>query len=390
MNNPLLFRICLLLLAWAGAGKLAAQTNVITQVHSGAMMRDYRLYVPASYRPGVRVPLLLNIHALGSSAAFQEVYGDFRAIADTANFLILHPQGVINTNGQLQFNVFEGPASGGIDDTAFISALLDTICARYSVDTTRIYSTGMSNGGFMSYELACHLSGRIAAIAAVAGTQNVQRLATCTPQRPVPVLHIHGTADGSIPYNGFNQFAAVSEVLNFWLRFNGCPLTPTTTALPNLDPTDGCTAARQVWPTGRNGSVVEHIRIEGGDHTWPGALPPLNGSPATNRDINASVEIWRFLRRFRLLPEVPVAAAPIPLHAWPNPVGTTNRVTLATGVPIAPTAVQAFDALGRPVSVALTANSDGSLVLDTQMWRPGLYVVCVTTGGSVERIKLVK
>ena len=86
-----------------------------------------------------------------------------------------------------------------MDDLGFTAALIDSLSAEYSINQDRIYSTGMSNGGFMSYHLACELSERIAAIASVTGTMNVNQPATCSPGHPMPVMEIHGTADATVP-----------------------------------------------------------------------------------------------------------------------------------------------------------------------------------------------
>ncbi|UOQ74047.1 hypothetical protein MUN79_09220 [Hymenobacter cellulosilyticus] len=119
----------------------------------------------------------------------------------------------------------------------------------------------MSNGGFMSYELACKLSNRVAAIGSVTGSIVRSRLGACTPQHPVPVIEIHGTADNTVPYNGNILFTPIPAVVDYWVRFNGCSTTPVVTAVPNTNTTDGSTAERYVYSGGRNGSVVEHYKI---------------------------------------------------------------------------------------------------------------------------------
>jgi polyhydroxybutyrate depolymerase len=377
--------VALLLLS---IGNVLAQRIVDSQVHSGNLLRHYRLYIPASYRPGKPVPLLLNIHALTSSDGYQEYYGDFRPIADTANFLILHPNGEVNSAGDRMWNVFDAPSAGGVDDVAYLSALIDTICARYSVDKDRIYSTGMSNGGFMSYELACQLNGRIAAVASVAGTQNITRLAQCAPQHPTPVLAIHGTADGAVPYEGttsINQWASVSSILNYWVRYNGCTATPTVGPVPNSSQTDNSTVEHLVWARGRNGATVEHLRVLGGEHTWPSA-PQIFG--VTNFDISASVEIWRFLRRFSLNQ---LSATEQPkLSVWPIPVDDAGLVYVRAKTPLKPGDIALFDAVGRAVPVVASGFGDAVTVLDTHLWAKGTYHLRVTANNQVYRQKLIK
>src|SRR5258706_3847373 len=138
------------------------QTINGTIMHDG-LQRDYILYVPASYVPGTPAPLVLNFHGYTSNAFEQMFYGDFRPIADTAGFLIVHPNGTVDQLGNQHWNVGWGTST--VDDVGFTNALIDSLSAQYDINQDRVYSTGMSNGGFMSYKLACDLSNRIAAIA---------------------------------------------------------------------------------------------------------------------------------------------------------------------------------------------------------------------------------
>ena len=335
--------------------------------------------------------LLLNLHGYGSNYQEQENYGDFRPIADTANFLVVHPNGTIDGNGNHFWNTF-GPRGTGVDDVAFLSTLIDTLARRYRLDLNRVYSTGMSNGGFMSYELACQLGNRIAAIASVTGSMTAGRLAGCTSGRPVPVLEIHGTADNTVPYTGGTvlQFVAIPTLLNSWVQRNGCSPTPTVTPVPDTNPADGCTAERSVWAGGRNGSVVEHFRIIGGGHTWPGSAFVIG---VTNQDISASREAWRFLRRYRLAQLLPTRGAVVPvlpqLLLLPNPA--TDRLQLDAGQRLTAEALMVRDALGRRVAAAAQPLPDGRLELTTANWPAGLYQLAVALPtGQILHQKLLK
>ena len=382
----------LLLLLLAAPAVLRAQTTVVGTIRAGGLVREYRLYVPAIYNTTTRaVPLLLNLHGYGSNNLQQEAYGDFRSLADTANFLVVHPNGVFDATSNRNWNTF-GPRGTGVDDVAFLAALIDTLASRYRLDPQRIYSTGMSNGGFMSYELACQLGNRIAAIASVTGSMTASRLAGCTSGRPVPVLEIHGTADNTVPYTGGTalQFVAIPALLSSWVQRNGCNPTPTVTAVPDLSTADGCTAERSVWAGGRNGSVVEHFRIIGGGHTWPGAAFVIG---VTNQDISASREVWRFLRRYRLAQLLPARDAVAPaaprLLLLPNPA--TDLLRLDAGQRLAPEALTVRDALGRRLVAPAQSLPDGRLELTTAAWPAGMYLLAVALpGGQVLHQKLLK
>ena len=390
---PTPFRSLVLLLALLAAPvALRAQTTIIRTMQAGGLTREYRLYVPAVYtRTTGTVPLLLNLHGYGSNNLEQENYGDFRPIADTASFLVVHPNGTIDGTNNRNWNTF-GPRGTGVDDVAFLSTLIDTLARRYRLDLNRVYSTGMSNGGFMSYELACQLGSRIAAIASVTGSMTTSRLATCTSGRPVPVLEIHGTADNTVPYAGGTalQFVAIPTLLSSWVQRNGCNPTPTVTAVPDINTADGCTAERSVWAGGRNGSVVEHFRIIGGGHTWPGSAFVIG---VTNQDISASREAWRFLRRYRLAQLLPTRGAMEPaasqLRLLPNPA--TDQLQLDAGQRLTAEALTVRDALGRRVAAAAQPLPNGGLQVATAAWPAGLYQLAVALpGGQVLHQKLLK
>ena len=395
MHNYFLSAVSTLVLSGLLAfcpGILRAQTTVVGTIRSGGLVREYRLYVPAIYtRTTGPVPLLFNLHGYGSNNVQQEAYGDFRPIADTANFLVVHPNGTIDAANKRNWNTF-GPRGTGIDDVAFISALLDTLATRYRIDPDRVYSTGMSNGGFMSYELACQLSGRIAAIGSVTGSMIASRMSSCAPGRPVPVIEIHGTDDGTVPYTGGTavNFVAIPTLLAHWVQVNGCNPTPTITAVPNTNTTDGSTAERQVWAGGRNGSTVEHFRIIGGGHTWPGSAFVVG---VTNLDISASREVWRFLRPYRLsrlaLANRGAGPAATALSLYPNP--TSDELTIRAGQPLRAGSLAVFNTLGRRLPARALPQADGSLRLATSGWPAGTYILRVeTANGQPQQLKFMK
>lgn len=262
-------------------------------MHNG-IQRNYILYVPASYTPGNAVPLLFNFHGYTSTANQQMFYGDFRPIADTANFIIVHPQGTQDINGNTHFNV--GWGGSAVNDVAFTDALIDTISSQYDINADRIYTTGMSNGGFMSFRLACELSNRFAAIGSVTGSILPTTLGSCNPDHPMPIIQIHGDSDGTVPYNGSPGFSeSIPSLIDWWINENNCSTTPILTNMPNTNTSDGTTVVRSRYTDGTNCSEVVHFKVVNGDHTWPGA--PIN-FPGTNYDINASLEIWNFLAQF--------------------------------------------------------------------------------------------
>jgi len=373
--------VCLLL-----AASLSGQSTLTGTVQSGGLTREYLLYIPAAYTGNTAVPLVFNLHGYTSNNVEQLFYADFRPIADTANFLIVLPNGTLDAQGNRFWNTFLG--NSNVDDVGFISDLLNTLQANYNIDANRVYSTGMSNGGFMSYSLACELNDRVAAIASVTGSMIQSKLNTCNPVRPVPVMEIHGTADNTVPYNGLPNatFVAIPTLVAKWADFNNCNPTPTITQVPNTNMTDGCTAERQLYTGGDQGSTVEHYKITGGGHTWPGAAFSIG---VTNQDINACKEIWRFFSQYRL-DQLSDTNTPESLEnnwsAFPNPAGDYLLLQSKDQRPVQ--RIQVFDAIGR-LQQTLSPSVGEQIVLETGNWVAGVYTVVIEQAGRLERIRVL-
>jgi len=272
----------------------SAQQTINASITHDGIERDYILYVPEIYDGSTAVPLVLNFHGFGSSASQQMFYGDFRDIADTEGFLLVHPEGTTLIGNQF-WNVGFPGLSSTIDDVGFTEALIDELATLYTIDLDRVYATGMSNGGFMSFLLACQLSEKIAAVASVTGSMTQDTFDDCNAQLPTPVLQIHGTEDDVVLYNENNLSLPIPDVISYWVDHNNCETTPTTTMLPDVDVSDGSTIEYSVYEDGDNGITTEHMKVIGGGHTWPGSV--LN-TAGTNQDIDASMEIWLFFSRY--------------------------------------------------------------------------------------------
>ncbi len=188
---------------WIGllmTASLQAQSGIqFTDGLVHGIYRTYLLYVPLSYVPGKAVPLLISLHGFTESGEYQNSLANFRPIADTANFIIAMPDGQPNPQmyNYIGWNIF--PISSGVDDPGFLKKLIDKLSTEYSIDANRVYFTGHSSGAIMSYELACSMSDRIAAIAPVNGFMFPSFVSSCSPKHPVPVIEIHETADPVTP-----------------------------------------------------------------------------------------------------------------------------------------------------------------------------------------------
>jgi len=360
----------------------AQQTINETMIHDG-ITRSYTIYVPVSYTPGVAAPMVLNFHGYTSNAFEQMFYGDFRAIADTAGFLLVIPDGTLDATGTTYWNSGWG---GTVDDIGFTSALIDQIAVSYTVNLNRVYSTGMSNGGFMSYTLACSLSNRIAAIASVTGSMNVGQDLTCNAQHPTPVMEIHGTADASVPYEGGGFMEAIPNVLNYWVNFNNCNATPVITDVPNTSQTDGCTAMHYFYAGGSSGVDVEHYKVIDGGHTWPGSMFNIG---VTNNDFNASKKIWQFFLQYDLNGRIQANdiadLATQEISIYPNP--TSDQISIqGFSQKLANSNCSLFSIEGKSFHIDFFDDN----TFDTSSLERGVYFVRITTKEGVATYQFVK
>lgn len=350
------------------AVKLPGQNTVSGSFIHNSITRTYSFYVPASYVPGQPVPLVLNLHGAGTDGSYQEQHRDFRPLADTAGFIVAHPDGSIEPNLNQRFWNYGNVLSSNVDDVGFLEALIDTISAHYSINANRVYCAGMSNGGFMSYYLACR-SSRFAAIGSVTGSMDTSNYNTCSPAHPTPAIHIHGTGDPINPYNGNATSKSIAAVTRFWVNQNSCDTTPVITPVADTDPTDGATAERLLYPNGINGHTVEHFKVTGGGHSWPGQYVfTLFGN--TCMDFNAGAELWRFFSAYSLANGNAVENKYTEaLHIYPNPA--TEFITIDAGSQ-AITEALVSDMQGRIVEIQQGANLRQ---IDLRMLQPGNYAV---------------
>ena len=257
-------------------------TNAQSLVHDG-INREYILYVPNSYDETSSTPILFNFHGFGGSANQFISRADMRAEAELNSFILVYPQGSC-LDGVPHWNPcpIDGDNKSSADDLGFFEAMVNEISSEYTLDMERIYAAGFSNGGMMAYGLANYKSDLIAAVASVSGS-----MLDCleTPSHPMPVLHLHGTSDGVLPYNGDASFNSVQNTLDYWTNFNNTVSTPTI----NIDNTSGMTIEQYVYDQGDNSVSVEHYKYIGGEHTW------FN---ETYQGQNASKLVWDFMSRY--------------------------------------------------------------------------------------------
>jgi len=295
----LLAAACLLLFTWpAFAGDEQGKDTRFLLRH-GDRERSWLVHQPPSYNPGKTWPVVLVFHGGGGKGEQMADMTGFSKKADREGFIAVYPNG----SGRLQNHFLTWNAGNccawayenQIDDVGFIRALIGQLKKDYAVDEKRIFVTGISNGGMMSYRLACELSDQIAAIGPVAGAQNID----CRPARPVSVIILHGTADLHVVYNGGAPLRMVdvrnprvdrpvSAAVAFWVKRNGCADTPVKERKGKviIERYGDCAA----------GTAVALYTIQDEGHTWPGGTKWAIWADEPSREISATDVIWEFFR----------------------------------------------------------------------------------------------
>jgi len=284
----------------------AAGVNEINLTAGGAT-HPVRVFVPTRLA-GTQMPVVIDWHGLGSDGQQQAFYTDYETVADADGFIVVHPTGVADTEGGANsWQLFPEPGRER-DDLAFAGALIDELIANWCADPARVYSTGMSNGGFFTARLICEMADRIAAAVSVAGTYHPD---SCHPSRDVPYMAIHGTADKVVPYLGGDSVLA-GPGSDPDLRVFFEQVMPDEFAQFAADA--GCDATTTDTDVGED--VIEHEytgcggntpmifdEVQGGGHTWPSSpLASLTeGSLGyTTHDIDATRDGWAFMSQFTL------------------------------------------------------------------------------------------
>jgi len=274
---------------------IQAQPELHQFSHDG-LSREYYLYIPDSL---VAVaPLLFVFHGYSGSANGIMNYSDLNQIADENGFVVCYPQGLIDDWDYAFWNVgYDWHVDETVDDVGFSTSLAQYLQTEYNLSAQNTFSTGMSNGGDMSYLLACQASDVFKAVAPVAGCMMTWLYNSCAPLNPIPVFEIHGTDDDVTWWDGadendndgYGPWESVDTTFNFWTQLNNCNEFIIDT-LPDIDMSDGSYVVSHKNTNGLNNNEVWLYEVVNGGHDWPGVWG--------NMDISTSEEIWNFFEIF--------------------------------------------------------------------------------------------
>ena len=317
------------------------------------------------------MPILYFLHGLGDNITRLDNEFHFQQVADEFQWAIVIPQ-ALSQSGATMWNA--GLMASSIDDSGFLMALLDALAEQYPINLDSVFFTGFSMGGFMTHRMAIEHGDRITACAPVSGLIT-HSMANQTAVAPVRMLHIHGTTDPVVGYDGNSQYFGgnlglnVDAILDYWKNANRCVAEPVIDTFPDLK-SDGLRFVRYTY---EGDAELQHIKVIGGNHTWY--------LSENQYDIGYLTEIHKFFTINNGYVDV-TEHEQNTLQLWPNP--TSGCVTIKVEDD---TVVEVMDVQGR--CVAKYALKPGTQQIELRDLTEGLYFI-KGENGSVTKVMLTK
>ena len=348
----------LLVIYWVGT--LSAQIQHFTWQ---GVQRDYLVRIPANHDG--TLPVLFFLHGLGDNITNYNQELNFGQIAEEFGWAIVVPQARNLGMGNM-WNV--GMTNSDVDDAGFLMALLDSLTVQYQLDPDSVFFTGFSMGGFMTHRMAIEHGDRITACAPVSGLIYTAQ-ASLTPVAPVRMLHIHGTSDNVVGYNGYssafgmNLGLGVDAILDYWQNANGCSGEPAIDTLPDLK-NDGLRFIRYTYNCGTD---LQFLKVVGGTHNWYNS---------TQHDVGYKEAIYEFFTGHNLPSSIPDRKTG-QLRVWPNPTNGILNIQMPDSDSQA-NGIQVYDVYGKLVDVVVGANNDSptqTAQIDLSRYTDGVYFV---------------
>ena len=261
------------------------------EINSGKFQREYIYFKPSSAPENC--PLVFVCHGYTGTAQGIMNYSDFNNLATEYGFAVCYPQGIEDSGGNTFFNVgYDFQNNETVDDVAFLEDLINLFSADNSIDSDKVFCTGMSNGGDFCYLLACEASESFLGVAPIAGMIMQDIMDDCNPSQNVGILEIHGTQDNVTYYDGdvnnqdgWGAYPSIPGTIDFFVDMYGLAINSTGN-FPNIVSNDGSTVSFEKYGVDEECAKVWLYTVNGGGHDWPGAYG--------NMDIESSREAWLF------------------------------------------------------------------------------------------------
>ena len=331
--------------------------------------RQYLVKTPTVDRE--TMPVLYFLHGLGDNITRLDNEFHFQQVADEFQWVVVVPQ-ALNEGYGTMWNA--GLMASNTDDSGFLMTLLDTLAEQYPINLDSVFFTGFSMGGFMTHRMAIEHGDRITACAPVSGLITHSMANLSAP--PVRMLHIHGTSDPVVGYDGNSQYfggnlgLGVEAILNYWKNANGCVAEPVIDTFPDLK-NDGLRFVRYTY---EGDAELQHIKVIGGNHTWY--------MSEDQYDIGYLTEIHKFFVGDGGGHVGIAEPEQKQLHLWPNPTSRCFSIEVENA-----TNIEVMDLQGR--RVAKYTLTPGTHQIDFEGFSEGLYFI-KEESGVVTKVLLTK
>ncbi|HOB27280.1 MAG TPA: T9SS type A sorting domain-containing protein [Bacteroidales bacterium] len=342
--------------------------------------RKYYKYVPNIYDSQKPIPVVFCLHGLGDNI------DNFRNIAmhllgEVDTFITIYPEALSSPYGNAWnagINFMGSIINENINDVNFLMAITDSLQTIYNIDTERIYFCGLSLGGFMAQRMACEKSDKIAAVASVAGT--IGNSLNCTPSRPIPICHFHGTNDQVVYYTNNLYGLDAEELVSFWINNNHCDSNYIYKTYPDVV-NDGILVESYYFNSPNNLSDVMFYKAIGADHIW--LYSPVN-------DISYTIEIWNFLKKFRLSNSQNINdLSENNIQIFPNPTNSILTITFPHQYMNDFNLIEIYNTLGELVYSQKIHSLQNQITINLSDLSEGIYFLEILQQNKLFQNKII-
>ncbi|MFA5831877.1 MAG: T9SS type A sorting domain-containing protein [Bacteroidota bacterium] len=369
----------------------------VRKFNIGGITRHHIVFRPKGRESEINRPVLIHLTGYDDAIDYEINYIRFHLYGDTAGFVTVYPEAYQRRWNSTAFEINGWPTSN-TDDVAYISALIDTLRAQYSIDTTRVFVSGWSNGGTMANLIATKLAHRITAACVVDGALTPTIVNGYSPKRPVPIMILNGTEDPYVPYTGGGNRYTVEQTVGIWQTWNNATVRVDSTVMDGNSNDQSSVLRVRYYGSRVDTPLVVFYRIDNGGHEWPGA-PPYFGSGTINRDIDASAEAMKLFIISKPISTV-VGIKELTLgnptefalsQNYPNPFNPSTMISYQLPI-TSKVNLKIFDLLGR--EIASLVNEEQSAGWKEVQWNAtnfasGMYLVRMTAGNFTEAKKIL-
>ena len=258
--------------------------------------RAYGLNVPSSYDESKPAPLVIMLHGGGDTGPNFQRWSNLDSLAESVGFITVFPNGTgYGCTDDLPIEECDDTPpyrwqSGDID---FVRELIGHLRSELTIDRNRIFAAGFSNGSIFTHIVGCEMADLVAGVAAISAPFEPRTATRCFPAMPIPVMYLHGTDDGSFPWNGDGPYLSAPSTASQWAAINECEEEPDLDWIPDTAD-DGTRVWTETYRDCAGGAEVLFYGVENGGHTWPGHPGFPSAFGLTTQDISVNLEMLKF------------------------------------------------------------------------------------------------